>query len=168
MFGYPGYIGETMRKVEIFEPWIFLIFGVFHLHRIWGLLDRKSYADFWTGVMDSKGWFYFLLMGALAVLCALGIRTFLKNLHDNYWWRWIYVLGGGYVLFDLFSIATGWELWRDLILKMYDTTAPWWNILWSAFIVMGGAVFVFGIKLLRDRCRQVRKQEDLVWPDRNW
>lgn len=35
-----------MRKIEIYEPWFFLVFGVFHLHRIWGLVDRKSYADY--------------------------------------------------------------------------------------------------------------------------
>lgn len=144
-----------MRKIEIFEPWIFLIFGAFHLHRIWGFLDRKSYADFWTSVMDNRDWLYYLLMGALGGLCVPGIRTFLKHLHYNYWWRWIYVLGGGYVLFDLFAIATGWKFWHDLILKMYDTTAPWWNLLWSGFIILGGAVFVLGVKLFHDRYRQV-------------
>ena len=67
-----------MKKIEIFEPWVFIFFGAFHLHRIWGLFDRKSYADFWIGVMEHKNWFYFLLMGILAILCILGIKTFLK------------------------------------------------------------------------------------------
>lgn len=144
-----------MQKIEIFEPWVFLFFGVFHLHRIWGLFDRKSYADFWIGVMEHKDWFYFLLMGILAILCVLGIKTFIRNLKHNYWWRWIYVFGGGYVLFDLFAILTGWKLWHELIMKMYDVTASYWNLLWLMFVLMGGAVFILGIKLLVDRFRQI-------------
>ena len=139
-----------MKQIMKFEPWVFVFFGSFHLHRIWGLLDRKSYADFWIGVMTHKGWLYFLLMGLLATLCIMGITTFLKNLHHNYWWRWIYVFGGGYVLFDLFAIAVEWDFWHKLILKMYDIGAPYWNILWWFFVLMGGAVFALGIKLLAD------------------
>ena len=138
-----------MKKIEMFEPWFFMLFGVFHLHRIWGLLDRKSYADLWIGIMEHKGWFYCLLMGFLAILCIFGIKTFLKNLHHNYWWRWIYIFGGSYVLFDLFAIATGLEFWHKLILQMYDISASYWNILWILFIIMGGAVFVLGIRLLK-------------------
>ena len=137
-----------MKKIEAFEPWIFLFFGVFHLHRIWGLFDREAYVVFWIAVMERKNWFYFLLLGILAILCVLGIVVFLKNLHHNYWWRWIYVFGGGYVLFDLFAIATGWEFWRQLILRMFDVNAPYWNLLWLLFILMGGAVFLLGMKLL--------------------
>ena len=136
-----------MKKIETFEPWIFLFFGVFHLHRIWGLFDRESYASFWIATMEQKSWFYFLLLGILAILCVLGIMAFLKNLHHNYWWRWIYVFGGGYVLFDLFAIVTGWKVWHQLILRMFDVNAPYWNLLWLLFIVMGGAVFLLGIKL---------------------
>lgn len=140
-----------MKRIYAPEPWIFLFFGVFHLHRIWGLLDRRAYADFWLGVMRQRNWFYFLLMGLLAVLCILGIKIFLENLHHNYWWRWIYILGGAYVLFDLSAIAVGWNFWHELIMKMYDTTSPWWNPLWLMFILIGGAAFALGIKLLIDR-----------------
>ena len=63
-----------------------------------------------------------------------GIKTFLKNLHHNYWWRWIYIFGGSYVLFDLFAIATGLEFWHKLILQMYDISASYWNILWILLI----------------------------------
>ena len=118
--------------------------------------------------MNRMDWFYFLLMGILPVLCILGIVTFLKNLRRNYWWRWIYVLGGGYVLFDLSAIMAGWKFWHDLILKMYDIAAPWWNFLWSGFIAMGGAVFVLGVKLSRDRWRQVKNGEGLLWQGRSW
>lgn len=138
-----------MKKIEVYEPYFFLFFGLFHLHRIWGLIDRKAYATFWVNVMENKGIFYFVLMGILTVLCVLGIRTFFKNLHNNYWWRWIYLFGGSYVLFDLFAIATGWTFWKNLILAMYDTDAWYWTVLWGAFITLGGLVSCWGVKLLK-------------------
>lgn len=140
-----------MKNIKVFEPWFFIFFGLFHLHRIWGLVDRKSYADFWIGIMQEKGAIYYLLMSALAILCILGIITFIKNLHNNYWWRWIYVFGGGYVLFDLFAIATGLTFWQKLLMLMFDINAPYWNVIWSAFVLFGGAVFILGIMLLIKR-----------------
>ena len=62
-----------MKKIEVYEPYFFLFFGIFHLHRIWGLIDRKSYAAFWVSVMENKGIFYFLLMGILCMTQILGI-----------------------------------------------------------------------------------------------
>lgn len=138
-----------MKRTEAFEPGVFIFFGVFHLHRIWGLIDRRSYAEFWLGVMENRGAFYYVLMGILAGLCIAGIVTFFKNLHSNFWWRWIYIFCGGYVLFDLFAIMSGLEFWRELIFKMFDTAAPYWNLLWGMFIVIGGISLVFGISLLR-------------------
>ena len=44
--------GTKMKKIKAFEPWVFIFFGIFHLHRIWGLIDRKSYANFWLGIME--------------------------------------------------------------------------------------------------------------------
>ena len=137
-----------MRKIFVWEPWFFMFFGLFHLHRIWGLIDRNSYAKFWIGILEQKGMFYFVVMGILAILCVLGIFTFCKNRHCNYWWRWIYLFGGVYVLFDLFAIAVGLEFWKDLLLLMFDVNAPYWNIIWSFFILLGGFVFILGIKLL--------------------
>lgn len=137
-----------MKKIQIYEPWFFIFFGLFHLHRIWGLADRKSYADFWLNVMYEKGVFYYLLMGILAVLCVLGIVTFIKNFHNNYWWRWIYIFGGVYLMFDLFAIAADLDFWQKLLIMMFDINAPYWNILWTAFVILGGAVLALGIKLL--------------------
>ena len=57
------------------------------------------------------------------------------------------------MLFDLCAIALEWDFWHNLILKMYDISAPYWNILWSFFVLMGGAVFALGIKLLADSHR---------------
>jgi len=138
-----------MKKVYGWEPWFFIFFGIFHLHRIWGLIDRKTYADFWIGILENKGVVYIAIMGLLAALCILGMITFINNRQRNYWWRWIYLCGGSYLLFDLFAIALGLEFWQDLLFWMFDVTSPYWNLLWGGFIVMGGVVFVLGCKLLR-------------------
>lgn len=141
-------------KIEIFEPLIFIFFGAFHLHRIWGLIDRQSYVDFWLTLMENKGWFYYFLMGLLAIFCIFGIITFFKNLHNNYWWRWIYIFGGGYVLFDLFAIIMNFQFWNDLIFIMYDTSAWYWNILWGFFVLLGGFALILGFSLLYKRKKQ--------------
>lgn len=140
-------------KIRFYEPWFFIFFGVFHLHRIWGLIDRKSYADFWLGVLQEKGVIYYSLMALLSILCILGIITLLKDLKHSFWWRWIYLFGGSYLLFDLFAIATGIRFWHDLLMKMFDISSPYWNAIWSAFILLGAAAFTLGIGLLRKRNR---------------
>lgn len=141
------------KKVFVWEPWFFMAFGLFHLHRIWGLADRNSYAAFWLDTLENKGLFYFTLMGILAILCVLGMITFVRNLHNNYWWRWIYLFGGAYLLFDLFAIAIGLEFWNKLLLWMFDVTSIYWNAVWSFFVLLGGFVFVLGMKLLAQRKR---------------
>ena len=143
-----------LKTVHAWEPWFFLFFGVFHLHRIWALIDRVSYASFWMGILENKGWPYFVLMGLLAGLCILGIVTFIRERGHNYWWRWIYIGGGSYVLFDLFAIATGMKLWADLLAKMFDVDSPYWNVVWGLFIILGGLVFVLGLSLLKKRSVQ--------------
>ena len=147
------YGGKMKKEIYVWEPYFFMVFGLFHLHRIWGLIDRKSYATFWLGLMESKGVIYFGSMFLLASLCVLGIITFYKNKGRNFWWRWIYILGGSYVLFDLFAIAVGMDFWHKLIVTMYDVTSPYWNVLWSGFILLGGFIFTLGIKLLAQRKR---------------
>ena len=137
-----------MKRIFAWEPWFFIFFGVFHMHRIWALIDRQSYADFWMGIYEEKGVTYFILMGLLAGLCILGIVTFIRERKANYLWRWIYVFGGAYVLFDLFAIAIGLEVWKKLLSAMFDTTSALWNPIWLFFIVLGFAVFVLGIRLL--------------------
>lgn len=139
------------KKVLIWEPWFFMTFGLFHLHRIWGLIDRDSYAGFWMGVLESKGLFYFTLMGVLAGLSVLGIFTFTKCRGNNYWWRWIYLFGGAYVLFDLYAIAAGLEFWNKLLLWMFDVDSIYWNAVWLFFVLLGGLSFLLGMKLLEQR-----------------
>ena len=101
------------------------------------------------GIMENKGIAYFGIMGILAALCVLGIVTFIKNRKSNYWWRWIYIFGGSYVLFDLFAIATGMKFWSRLLQMMFDTNSAYWNFIWLFFIFLGGCVFVSGVRLLR-------------------
>lgn len=140
---------KEKSKIYWFEPVVFLFFGVFHLHRIWGLVDRNSYADFWLGVMNNRGILYFVLMGILSILCIAGIITFLGSIGKNHWWRWIYIFGGGYVLFDMFAIAIKLNAWNKLVLMMFDTSSAYWNILWSIFILIGSLSCGLGLFLLR-------------------
>ncbi len=137
-------------------------FGLFHLHRIWGLIDRNSYAGFWLDVLENRGPFYFILMGILAVLCILGIITFVRNRHNNGWWRWIYLFGGAYVLFDLFAIAAGLKFWNRLLLWIFDVDSIYWNYVWSFFVFLGGFAFFLGVKLLIQRNRKIFRRH---WED---
>jgi hypothetical protein len=147
------------KKIYSWEPWFFIFFGLFHLHRIWALWDREGYASLWMGIMENKGWPYFLIMGVLASLCILGIVVFFRELRHNYWWRWVYLGGGGYLLFDLFAIATGMKFWHELLLKMFDTSSPYWNLIWGFFILIGALSFALGISLFvkrKDLCTEAR------------
>ena len=77
------------------------------------------------------------------------IVVFIRERKHSFWWRWIYVGGGGYLLFDLFTIATGLKFWQELLNKMFDVTSPYWNMIWGGFILLGVLVFILGISLLR-------------------
>ena len=72
-----------MKRIHAWEPWFFVFFGVFHLHRIWAILDRESYASFWLGVMEHRGLSFYLIMGLLALLCLVGIVTFFRERRQN-------------------------------------------------------------------------------------
>lgn len=138
-----------MKRIYAWEPWFFLFFGLFHMHRIWALIDRESYASFWLGILETKGPLYFILMGVLAGLCIIGIAVFIRERKHNYFWRWIYVCGGIFLLFDLFAIAVNLRPWQKLLAFMFDTSSPYWNLIWGGFILLGCAVFLLGIHLLR-------------------
>jgi hypothetical protein len=140
---------KNKSKILCFEPFVFLFFGLFHIHRIWGLVDRTGYANFWLGVMNKRGALYFLIMGVLSGLCIAGIVVFFKNIGKNYWWRWIYVFGGGYVLLDLFSILMKFKVWNSLLQIMFDTGNIYWNYLWGFFIIIGVFSFLLGIHIIR-------------------
>lgn len=126
-----------------------MFFGLFHLHRIWALIDRTGYSDFWLGLLDNQGVLYVLLMGILAILCLGGMIVFIKNKGKRYWWRWIYLFGGGYVLFDLFAVLIHLEVWDRLLRMMFDTTSIYWNFLWGFFIMIGFLSFLLGIHIIK-------------------
>ena len=108
------------------------------------------------GVLQKKGQFYFALMGALTGLCVLGIFTFMKHRGNNYWWRWIYLFGGVYLLFDLYAIAAGLEFWNKLLLWMFDVDSIYWNMVWTFFVLLGGFIFLLGVKLLVQKKNTVK------------
>ena len=142
--------GAGTASIHWFEPWFFLLFGLFHLHRVWGLLDRDAYSAFWLGVLEGQGALYFTLMGLLAALCLAGLWAFVRHRREGVWWRWIYVLGG-YVLWDLFAIAAGLDFWEKLLYSMFDTALPCWDLLWGGFVLLGAGAFALGLALLRRR-----------------
>ena len=55
------------------------------------------------------------------------------------------------MLFDLFAIATKLEFWQELLDKVFDTQAIYWNLVWGFFILLGAFVFVLGIDLMIKR-----------------
>lgn len=146
---------KEKSKIYWFEPVVFLFFGLFHIHRIWGLMDRIKYANFWLEIMNNRGLLYFSLMGILSVLCIAGIIVFFKNKSKNYWWRWIYIFGGGYVLFDLFAILIKLEIWNKLLLFMFDTESIYWNYVWGFFVIIGVLSTYLGLHIIKlmKQCR---------------
>ncbi|MCR5701641.1 MAG: hypothetical protein K6G76_05790 [Lachnospiraceae bacterium] len=73
-----------MKRIYSWEPWFFVFFGLFHMHRIWALIDRETYAFFWMRIMENKGLQSFLIMGILDGLCIVGIITFFRECKANY------------------------------------------------------------------------------------
>lgn len=143
------------KEIEIWEPFFFIVFGLFHMHRIWGLIDRVGYANFRLSILNNRGILYFVIMGILASLCIIGIITFLKNIHKNFWWRWIYIFGGTYLLFDLCAILFRINFWYDLLNIMFNVNSSYWNFIWILFILLGLFSFILGIKLIKDRRQKI-------------
>ena len=55
------------------------------------------------------------------------------------------------MLFDLFAIVTRLKFWQELLDKMFDIQASYWNYVWGFFVLLGGFVFVLGINLMIKR-----------------
>lgn len=60
------------------------------------------------------------------------------------------------MLFDLFAIAVGLKFWNRLLLWMFDVNSIYWNVVWLFFVLLGGFVFVLGIKLLIQNFRKIQ------------
>lgn len=144
----------STKKINFWEPYFFIVFGIFHLHRVWALIDRNGYSNFWLKILNNKGILYFAIMGILSFLCILGIITFIKNLNHNYWWRWIYLFGGSYLLFDLCAILFKFDFWYKILNTMFDVNSPYWNYIWLVFILLGLFSFSLGIILIKIKCSQ--------------
>jgi hypothetical protein len=153
-------------KIKLIEPIFFIFFGVFHIHRVWGLFDRKGYANFWLSAMNNRDWFYFLLMGVLSLLCIMGIMVFITNKSRNYWWRWVYILGGGYLIFDLFAIFIRMEIWNSLLYWLFNIENSFWNIIWGFFIGLGFSSLILGIVLSRKLIKQKQIQSLIGYNDK--
>ena len=65
--------------------------------------------------------------------------------------RGAYLLGGGYVLFDLLAIAAELLFWYRQLVAMFDTAAWYWSGLWGVFAALDAACLPLGIFLLRRR-----------------
>lgn len=95
-------------------------------------------------------------MITLLLLCISGIAVFVKNIGQNYWWRWVCIFGGGYVLFDVIAVLLGVTWWNDLLLFMSDINNSFWNIIWGGFVLIGILSFSLGVYLLYVRKQRVR------------
>ena len=136
------------KKILFWEPYFFIFFGLFHLHRIWGLFDKEGYSSFWLGILHKRGFLYFFLMAILLFLCVLGIITFIKNAKNNYWWRYVYLFGGAYLLFDLCAILFKLDFWYKLLDFMFDISSSWYVIFLIMFILIGAFSFGIGVSLI--------------------
>ena len=58
--------------------------------------------------------------------------------------RGAYLLGGGYVLFDLLAIAAELLFWHRLLVAMFDTAAWYWSGLWGVFAALDAPVCRLG------------------------
>ena len=93
-------------KIFWIEPLFFLLFGVFHLHRLWALIDRVTYADFWLSILDEKN----VLFDLAAIAAGWDVwDSLLRWMFDvgNPTWNWLW---GGFSLLGLLSLLFGVKL----------------------------------------------------------
>ena len=86
-------------------------------------------------------------IGALSALCIAGLAVLFRCRGRHPWWHWVYLLGGGYVLFDLLAIAAGLEAWQLLLQWMFDADNPAWNWIWGGFSGLGLLSLLLGCYL---------------------
>ena len=149
-----------MKKIQLFEPWFFIAFGVFQLHRIWGLIDEKAYIDFWMNTAGQNSIVYYFIIGVLEILCIMGIITFFKNIHSNYRWRWLYFAGAALILFDLSAISAGSVIGRVLLSAMFGINYLCRRSLLMLLLAAGTFSFILGIDLLVRILKQNRTKTE--------
>jgi hypothetical protein len=129
------------------ESLVFLIFGLFHTHRIWAFVDSKSYNKFWLNVLEGRGAFFYILGVLLIIMSILLILYFIKCFKNKKWWGWIYLFGGIYLLIDSILNLLGNNFIKNVVIKMYTLKQPYFSILWSLFILIGIISIVLSIYL---------------------
>ena len=90
-----------------------------------------------------------MLMLILVVFCLAGIIIFIKNRRNNFWWRWIYIFGGGYVLFDIMAVALNVPIWHNLLRFMFNTGTPYYHFIWGFFCVIGAGALLLGLQIFK-------------------
>ena len=90
-----------------------------------------------------------MLMLVLVMFCLVGIITFIKNRGNNFWWRWIYLFGGGYVLFDVAAVVLNVSVWHKLLIFMFDSETPHYYFIWGFFCIAGAGILVLGLRIFK-------------------
>jgi hypothetical protein len=119
------------------ESLFFLFFGLFHIHRIWAFIDSKSYNKFWLNILVSRGAFLYIFGSLLLIISIIVILYFIKNFTDKKCWRWIYLFGGLYLIWDTVLNLLNNDFIKNIVIKMYTIKQPYYSILWVLFIILG-------------------------------
>jgi hypothetical protein len=133
------------------ESLFFLFFGLFHIHRIWAFIDSKSYNNFWLNILDSRGAFLYIFGSLLFIMSIIVILYFIKYFGDKKWWRWVYLFGGIYLIWDTILNLLNNDFIKNFIIKMYTIKQPYYFILWGLFIILG-IICLFISKYLWNYC----------------
>lgn len=127
------------------ESIVFMFFGIFHVHRIWGLVNPSAYAEFWLNIINKEKY------GALAIVLIIFALSFVilffTNLKKLRWWRWFYFCGGVYVLLDVFSNLARLGLIKKATIWMFTVTGPIWYLLWGFFTLLGFGCIMLSVYL---------------------
>jgi hypothetical protein len=130
-----------------FESIFFLFFGIFHLHRIWAFISPNTYSTFWLSLSNNKNAFAYLLGIIILLLSIFAILTFIINFKNNKWWRWIYLFGGIYLLFDSILNLLNVKFMMNIVNYMFTAPNPQFNIIWGFFIILGLFCIILSIYL---------------------
>ena len=132
-----------MNKYKL-ESLFFFFFGLFHTHRIWAFIDKKSYNEFWLNLLKNRG-FPFFILGVLLLIALIFLMIyFVKSFKEHKWWRWIYLFGGVYLFIDIILNMLNNNFMKNIVIKMYSMEQPYYYILWGIFITLGVICIIIG------------------------
>jgi len=88
------------------------------------------------------------LLGIIILLLSIfAILTFIINFKNNKWWRWIYLFGGIYLLFDSILNLLNVKFMMNIVNYMFTAPNPQFNIIWGFFIILGLFCIILSIYL---------------------